>query len=170
MPLDQAAAAEAASPGRGITFVAPSHTDPTRSSAGFAEGLVAALARSNVIDNSLASTLNERLAATSGGLGAVVWSFGSPILLPDLEAIPATSNDLAAKLAARGDLIGSRDVYQSVYGAERRILGADHVETLTAAIRLAGVLRALGEHQAARDLDERNEALRRRSRDEDRVR
>ena len=50
------------------------------------------------------------------------------------------------------------------------MLGADHVDTLTTASRLAGVLRALEEYQAARDLDEGNEALKRRLQDEDGVR
>ena len=168
--LDQASIAEQVSSGLSIALVASPGTGPTRSSAGFAEALVAALARTSVFDESLSSTLDERLGAAPSDPGAVVWYWGPPILLPDLEAIPATSNDLAAKLAARGDLIGSRDVYLSVYRVERRILGADHVKTLTTASGLAGVLRTMGEHQAARDLDEGNEALRRRSRDEDRVR
>ena len=168
--LGQAAAAEAVSSGRGIAFLASPETDLTGSSGGFAEALVAALARTSVIDDSLLSTLNERLAAGTGGRGAVVRSFGSPIVLPDLEAIPATSNGLAEQLAARGDLAGAKDVYQSTYHAERRILGADHLDTLTTASRLAGVLRALGEYQAARHLDEGNEALRRRLQDEDGVR
>ena len=160
------AAAEAVSSDRSIALVVSPETDLTRSSEGFAEALVSALAGTGVIDDSLSSILNER-AVGSGGRSAVVRAFGSSIVLPDLEAIPATSKDLAARLQARGDLVGARDLYRSTYNAERRILGADHVDTLTTANKLALVLRALGEFQAARDLDEGNEALRRRLRDED---
>jgi WD40 repeat protein len=168
--LGEAAAAEAASSGRSIALVASPGTDLTRSSGGFAEALVAALAGTSVIDDSLAGTLNKRLAVPQGGPGAVVRSFGSPISWPGLETVPATSNGLAERLAARGDLAGAKNVYRSTYDAERRILGADHIDTLTTASRLANVLRTLGEHQAARDLDKGNEALRSRLQDEDGVR
>ena len=165
--LVRAAAAETGSSDRSIALLWSPGTDPSRSADGFAEALVAALARTGAIDDNLPAALHERLAAGPGGQDAIVRSFGPPILLPELTAIPATSYDLAGRLKARGDLTGARDLYRSTYDAQRRILGPEHASTLACASRLADTERALGDHQAARELDEENEALRRRLKDED---
>jgi hypothetical protein len=164
--LVRAAAAEYGSSGHSIALLWCTAPGP----GSFTEALVAALARTGIVDDTLLGTVNERLAAGTGGQDAARWAYlsssGSPISWPELEAIPVSSNDLAGKLRVRGDLAGARDLYQSTYDAQRRMLGADHVDTLTSANRLAGVMRALGDHQAARELDEGNEVLRRHLQDE----
>ena len=56
----------------------------------------------------------------------------------------------------------ARDLDQDTLDRRRRVLGADHPDTLTSASNLAGDLRALGEYQAARELNEDTLARRRR--------
>ena len=48
----------------------------------------------------------------------------------------------------------ARDLDQDTLDRRRRVLGADHPETLRSASNLAIDLRVLGEVQAARDLDQ----------------
>ena len=80
--LGQAVAAEAGSSGRSIALLWAPGTDLTSPSGVFAEALVAALARTGVVDSSFSGTLNERLAMVTGGQSAVLWSFGSPVVVP----------------------------------------------------------------------------------------
>ena len=53
-------------------------------------------------------------------------------------------------------------VCEDTLARRRRVLGEDHPDTLKSANNLASDLRALGEHQAARELDEDTLARRRR--------
>jgi hypothetical protein len=167
--FSQAMAAVTGSSDHSVAVLWAPGTDLSASAGGFADALVSALARTGVIDADFSGTLNERLAKVTDNHGAVLRSSGSPVVVPPLEAIPSTSNDLAGRLRARGDLIGAKDLYQNTYDAQRRILGPDHLDTLASASRLADVMRALGDYLGARELDERNEALRRRLQDEDQV-
>jgi hypothetical protein len=48
----------------------------------------------------------------------------------------------------------ARDLNEDTLARRRRTLGEDHPDTLASASGLAAALAALGEHQAARDLDE----------------
>jgi Tetratricopeptide repeat len=57
----------------------------------------------------------------------------------------------------------ARGLDEDILARRRRVLGEDHPDTLISASNLAAGLRALGEHQAARELEEAIEARRRRS-------
>ncbi|MDQ2883982.1 MAG: tetratricopeptide repeat protein [Actinomycetota bacterium] len=57
----------------------------------------------------------------------------------------------------------SRPLFERALKLRRRVLGEEHPHTLLSANNLADDLRALGQHEAARQLDEGTETRRRRA-------
>jgi hypothetical protein len=67
------------------------------------------------------------------------------VLGPDHPYTLTSANNLAANLAALGEVQAARDLDQDTLDRRRRVLGPDHPDTLTSANNLANDLRALGE-------------------------
>jgi Domain of unknown function (DUF4062)/Tetratricopeptide repeat/NB-ARC domain len=66
----------------------------------------------------------------------------------------ATSSYLAWALRDMGRYAEARDLDQDILDRQRRVLGADHPDTLNSANNLAFYLRSLNDVQTARDLDQ----------------
>ncbi|MEM8996385.1 MAG: tetratricopeptide repeat protein, partial [Acidobacteriota bacterium] len=61
---------------------------------------------------------------------------------------------LAETLRALGDIQGARELHEQALDARRRVLGAEHPDTLISINNLAATLSALGNAEGARDLCE----------------
>jgi hypothetical protein len=85
---------------------------------------------------------------------------------PWLAAGPDLLRTRAGRLLDQG-VQAALDLNQDTLDRARRVLGADHPDTLISANNLAAALRVLGEVQAARELDEDTLGRRRRLPGED---
>ncbi|MGH3821502.1 MAG: FxSxx-COOH system tetratricopeptide repeat protein, partial [Pseudonocardiaceae bacterium] len=72
-------------------------------------------------------------------------------------------NAAALYLLTRGEPAASLPLIERALKLRRRVLGEEHPHTLVSATNLAADLRALGQYEAARQLDEDTEARRRRA-------
>ena len=68
--------------------------------------------------------------------------------------ILGAANSIAVALWQQGQYIEPRGINEDILARHRRVLGEDHPNTLTSANNLGVHLRALGEDQAARELEE----------------
>jgi tetratricopeptide repeat protein len=71
-------------------------------------------------------------------------------------------NNLAETLREHGDLAGARGLQEQVLDLSRRVLGAEHPDTLTSMNNLASTLQAQGDLAGARGLHEQALDIRRR--------
>ncbi|MGH3934063.1 MAG: tetratricopeptide repeat protein, partial [Pseudonocardiaceae bacterium] len=72
-------------------------------------------------------------------------------------------NAAARYLLTRGEPMAGLQLFERALELRRRVLGEEHPHTLDSATNLAADLRALGQHEAARQLDEDTETRRRRA-------
>jgi hypothetical protein len=101
----------------------------------------------------------------------VTWPRWAQLMPHPLAADPAATENPALRwmassacryLLARGDILTAHVLAAGLHQQWRDRLGDDHPDTLTSANNLAAGLSILGEHQAARELDEDTLARRRR--------